>query len=91
MQPIVEDPVEDDRIPAEAGARMFPTPFEPSEIEKTKQTQNHTNELSVSPKTANFPVQWEDCLVLKDVAVSDGLKVLRMYVKSCGFELSWIH
>ena len=32
VQPVVEDPVEEDRIPAEVGAAMIPTPCEPSEI-----------------------------------------------------------
>ena len=41
VQPVVEDPVEDDRISAEAGAGMMPAPCEPSEIEKTKHDLTH--------------------------------------------------
>ena len=41
VQPAVEDPVVDDRIPAEAGARMIPAPCEPSEFEKVKHELTH--------------------------------------------------
>ena len=36
VQPIVRDPMDDDRISAESGARMTPVPHEPSEFEKLK-------------------------------------------------------
>ena len=52
VQPAVEDPVDDDRIPVEAGADMIPAPCEPSEFEKmkhraskAKHMMNHTNKL----------------------------------------------
>ena len=32
--PIVKDPVEGGRVPAEAGTRMIPAPCDPSETEK---------------------------------------------------------
>ena len=39
MQPIVEDPVDDDRIPAQT--RMIPALCEPSEFEKMKHELTH--------------------------------------------------
>ena len=41
VEPIVEDTIEDDRIPAEARARMIPALCEPSEIEKMKHELTH--------------------------------------------------
>ena len=81
VQAFVEDPVNDDRIPAETG--MIPAPCELSEFEKMKHAHtshsnhgahraskakhrlSHTNELSVSLKTANFPLFSVTTLFLK--------------------------
>ena len=41
IQPAVEDPVHDDRIPVEAGAELIPIPCEPSEPEKMKHELTH--------------------------------------------------
>ena len=41
VQPIVEDPIYDDRIPVVAGAEPIPTPCEPSEFEKMKHELTH--------------------------------------------------
>ena len=41
MQPVVEDPIYDDRIPVVAGAEPIPTPCEPSEFEKMKHELTH--------------------------------------------------
>ena len=41
MQPVVEDPVDDDRAPVEAGAGPIPTPCEPFEFETMKQELTH--------------------------------------------------
>ena len=73
VQPVVEDPVEDDRIPAESRSRHDSCTFRDCENEaradthpiptmahimrqRQKRGLNHTSELTVSPKTANFPV-----------------------------------
>ena len=93
VQPIVDNPVDDDKIPAETRARMFPAPREPSKIEKTKHELKHIpflpqwaprvkskakaephKRVEFSAKTAKFPL----------FNVTDGLKVLSMYVKSFG-------
>ena len=36
VKPVVEDPMDDDRIPVESGAEVTPVPPEPSESEKMK-------------------------------------------------------
>ena len=41
VQPVVEDPVDDDRIPVEAGAEPITTPCEPSELENMKHELSH--------------------------------------------------
>ena len=41
VTPIVRDPMDEDRIPAEAGAEMTPVPHEPSEFEKMKHQLTH--------------------------------------------------
>ena len=41
IQPVVEDPVHDDRIPVEAGAEPIPVPCESSESEKMKHEFTH--------------------------------------------------
>ena len=78
VQTVVEDPVEDDRIPVEA--RMIPALCGPSEIEKMKHELTH---ITFQPWCVRLPG-------LKDVPVSDGLKVLSMYVKSFGYDTSTV-
>ena len=45
VQPVVEDPVEDDRIPAEAGAGMIPEPSENDKNETRVDTQSPSNHV----------------------------------------------
>ena len=76
VQPVVEDPVDADRVPVETGAEPITIPCEPSSH------LNTTNVSSAPSKTANFqlcsPITW----FRKMFAASDGLKVFSMYVKS---------
>ena len=109
VQPVVQDPVEDDRISAGAGAGMMPAPCEPSEIEKTKHDLTHIpfqpwctsyaegkapaephKRIERVTEDNEFPTDQNDYLVLKDVAASDGLKVLSMYVKPFGYGTSTV-
>ena len=41
VQPVVEDPVDADRVPVETGAEPIPIPCEPSESEKMKHELTH--------------------------------------------------
>ena len=41
VQPVVEDPVDADRVPVETGAEPIPIPCEPSEFEKMKHELTH--------------------------------------------------
>ena len=41
VKPVVEDPMDDDRIPVESGAEVTPVPPEPSESEKMKSSLTH--------------------------------------------------
>ena len=52
--------------------------------------RNHTNESSVSPKTANFPLFSVTTMFLQDTADSEGLQDLSMYVKSSGYGTSTV-
>ena len=99
MQPVVEDPVDCDRVPVETGADPIPIPCEPSESEKMKHELTH---IPIKPRAkgkaqsephkriertiedSELPIVQCDYLVLKDTAASDGLKVLSMYLKSFG-------
>ena len=106
-QPVLEDPVEDDRISAETGAGMMPAPCEPSEIEKTKHDLTYIpfqpwctscvkgkalaephKRIERITEDSELPTDQHDYHVLKDVAASDGLKVLSMYVKLFGYGTS---
>ena len=58
VQPVVEDPVDDGRILAEAGAIMIPALCEPSESEKMK------HELTHIP----FQPRWKSCVKGKSQA-----------------------
>ena len=57
---------------------------------KAKHKRNHENEQSASSKTAKLPVIQCDYLMLKDVAATGGLKVLSMYVRTCGHGMSTV-
>ena len=74
VQPIVEDPVEDDSIPAETRARVIPAPCEPSEVEKIKHELTHIPFQPCARHASKPEAQADD-------AASDGLKVLSMHVK----------
>ena len=41
VKPVVEDPMDDDRIPVESGAKVTPVPPEPTEWEKMKHELTH--------------------------------------------------
>ena len=41
MKPVVEDPMDDDKIPVESGAEVTPVPPEPAESEKMKHELTH--------------------------------------------------
>ena len=41
MKPVVEDPMDDDKIPVESGAEVTPVPPEPSDLEKMKHELTH--------------------------------------------------
>ena len=58
--------------------------------QKQKHRLNHTNELGVSPKTANFPLISVTSHVVKDVESPDGLNIFSMYVPSVGYGTSTV-
>ena len=41
VKPVVQDPMDDDRVPVESGTEMTPVPREPSEFEKQKHNLTH--------------------------------------------------
>ena len=45
VKPVVQDPMDDDRVLVESGTEMTPVPREPSEFEKTE-TQSHSHPIS---------------------------------------------
>ena len=68
-------------------------PFQPwctSWVKGKAQAEHHKRIERITENSELPIVQWEDCLVLKDVAASDGLKVLNMYVKPCGYGTSTV-
>ena len=101
VQPVDEDPVEHDRVPAEAGAGSIPAPCQPSEIEKMKREFTHIpfqpwrtscveGKAPTEPQkriTEDSELSTVQCdyLVLNDVAACVGLKVLSMSLKSLGY------
>ena len=74
--------VDADRVAVETGAEPITIPCEPSSH------LNSTNVSSAPSKDSELPTVQCDYLVSKDVAASDGLKVLSMYVKSFGYGTS---
>ena len=103
---IVEDPVDDVRILAEAGGEMIPVPCEPSEFEKMKHELAHIPyqpwcTSCIKGKAHDEPHKRSERIaedserptvqhVLKDVAASDFLKVLSMCVQSFGYGTSTV-
>ena len=51
---------------------------------------NHTDELCISPKTANFLLISVTSYVVKDVEAPDGLNIFSMYVPSVGYGTSTV-
>ena len=100
MKPVVEDPMDDDRIPVESGAEVTPVPPEPSESEKMKSSLTHhfnhgarhasqvkrkpNHTSEQSASSKTANSQFCNATTLKDVAAADGLNVLSMCAKTFG-------